>query len=244
MTRRCKMQANRCCTDQRRRRRRQLQRHHAARRDRIPGRRRRPRPPPPRPTTTTQRRRRVLASVTPSAATTSGTFNVSIANTGAGPSPTSPTPTRRPSRSPTSDSSPPTRRPRSTARRSTSATSGPPTRLDGDGPDHRRDRRFDPTRTSRSVRRQRRADHDDHIPNATTTGLGITNIDLSTPQNATNSLGPDRERDHESGAGQAQLGAETQLAGGRLQQQQHPSNNLTASASAIGDTNEASLSSD
>ncbi len=58
------------------------------------------------------------------------------------------------------------------------------------------------------------------LPNATTAGLGITNIDFSTPQNATNSLGQINNAIAALGAGQAQLGAQTRVAGKRVQQQQ------------------------
>ncbi len=82
------------------------------------------------------------------------------------------------------------------------------------------------------------------IPNATTTGLGITNIDFSTPQNATNSLGQIQNAISKLGAGQAQLGAQTNSLQNAFANNNIASNNLTNSASDIGDTNEPSVSSE
>jgi flagellin len=82
------------------------------------------------------------------------------------------------------------------------------------------------------------------IPNATTSGLGITNIDLSTPQNAANSLGQIQNAIAKLGAGQAQLGAQTNSLANAFSNNNVASNNLTNSASDIGDTNEASVSSE
>jgi flagellin len=82
------------------------------------------------------------------------------------------------------------------------------------------------------------------IPNATTAGLGITNIDLSTPANAANSLGQIQAAINNLGAGQAQLGAQTNALQSALNNNNTYSVNLTASASDIGSANEASLSSE
>jgi flagellin len=82
------------------------------------------------------------------------------------------------------------------------------------------------------------------IPNATTTGLGITNIDFSTPQNATNSLGQIQSAISKLGAGQAQLGAQTNSLQNAFANNNIASNNLTNSASSIGDTNEPSIASE
>jgi flagellin len=82
------------------------------------------------------------------------------------------------------------------------------------------------------------------IPNATTTGLGITNIDFSTPQNATNSLGQIQNAISNLGAGQAQLGAQTNSLQNAFANNNIASVNLTNSASSIGDTQEASVASE
>ena len=82
------------------------------------------------------------------------------------------------------------------------------------------------------------------IPNATTTGLGITNIDFSTPQSATNSLGQIQNAISKLGAGQAQLGAQTASLQNAFNNNNISSVNLTASASSIGDVNEASVASE
>jgi flagellin len=82
------------------------------------------------------------------------------------------------------------------------------------------------------------------IPNATTAGLGITNIDFSTPANATNSLGQINNAIAALGAGQAQLGAQTASLQNAFNNNNVASVNLTASASSIGDANEPSLSSE
>jgi flagellin len=79
------------------------------------------------------------------------------------------------------------------------------------------------------------------IPDATTSGLGITNIDFSTPQNATNSLGQINNAISKLGAGQAQLGAQTASLENAFNNNNISSVNLTASASNIGDTNEPSV---
>jgi flagellin len=82
------------------------------------------------------------------------------------------------------------------------------------------------------------------IPNATTSGLGITNIDFSTPANATNSLGQINQAISALGAGQSQLGAQTASLQNAFNNNNTSSVNLTASASDIGDANEASISSE
>jgi flagellin len=82
------------------------------------------------------------------------------------------------------------------------------------------------------------------IPGATTSSLGITNIDLSTPANATNSLGQIQAAITNLSAGQAQLGAQTVSLEHAFNNNNIYSNNLTASASVIGDTNEASVASE
>jgi flagellin len=82
------------------------------------------------------------------------------------------------------------------------------------------------------------------LPNATTTGLGITNIDLSTPANAQNSLGQIQNAIQQLNAGQAQLGAQTNSLQNQFNNNNVYSVNLTNSASDIGDANTASLSSE
>jgi flagellin len=78
--------------------------------------------------------------------------------------------------------------------------------------------------------------------NATTTGLGITNIDLSNPASATNAEGQIANAQASLGATDASLGAQSSSLSYALQNNNVLSNNLTASASAIGDTSEASAS--
>ena len=75
--------------------------------------------------------------------------------------------------------------------------------------------------------------------NATTTGLGITNIDLSNPSSATNTEGQINGALTAIGNNQATLGAQSNSLDVAFQNNNTLSNNLTASASAIGDTNEA-----
>jgi flagellin len=82
------------------------------------------------------------------------------------------------------------------------------------------------------------------VPNATTAGLGITNIDLSTPQSATNSLGQIQSAISKLGSAQAQLGAQSVSLGNAFNNNNISSVNLTASASDIGDTNEPSVASE
>jgi flagellin len=78
-------------------------------------------------------------------------------------------------------------------------------------------------------------------PNATTTGLGITNIDFSTPANATNSLGQINAAISKLGSAQAQLGAQSSALQNAFNNNNVSSVNLTNSASQIGDAKENSL---
>ena len=78
-------------------------------------------------------------------------------------------------------------------------------------------------------------------PDATTTGLGITNIDLSTPASATNSLGQIQAAITKLGSGEAALGAQSAALSNQFNNNNIASVNLTASASDIGDTQEASI---
>jgi flagellin len=79
------------------------------------------------------------------------------------------------------------------------------------------------------------------LPNATTTGLGITNIDFSTQSSATNSLGQINAAIEKLGSGEAQLGAQSVSLGNAFNNNNTSSVNLTASASDIGDAQEASI---
>jgi flagellin len=82
------------------------------------------------------------------------------------------------------------------------------------------------------------------IPNTTTAGLGITNIDFSTQASATNSLGQIQTAISKLGSAQAQLGAQTASLQNAFNNNNVASVNLTASASDIGDTNETSVASE
>lgn len=82
------------------------------------------------------------------------------------------------------------------------------------------------------------------IPNATASGLGITNIDFSTPQNAANSLGQINTAIQNLSLGQAQLGAQTNSLQNASDNNNVASVNLTNSASSIGDANQTSLASE
>jgi flagellin len=75
------------------------------------------------------------------------------------------------------------------------------------------------------------------FPNATTSGLGITNIDLSTPANATNTEGQISGAETSLALGDATLGGASASLGAAFDNNNVLSNNLTASASAIGDVN-------
>jgi flagellin len=79
------------------------------------------------------------------------------------------------------------------------------------------------------------------LPNATAAGLGITNIDFSTAASATNSLGQINAAIEKLGSAQAQLGAQSTALGNQVSNNNTLSVNLTASASDIGDTQEASI---
>jgi flagellin len=75
------------------------------------------------------------------------------------------------------------------------------------------------------------------LPNASTSGLGITNIDLSNPASATNAEGQISGAITSLNAGQAQLGAESNSLTDQFENNNVYSNNLASSASDIGDTN-------
>jgi flagellin len=77
------------------------------------------------------------------------------------------------------------------------------------------------------------------LPNATTTGLGITNLDVTNAASATNTEGQVSAAQAALGQGDANLGAQSDGLGYAFQNNATLSNNLTASASAIGDTNTA-----
>jgi flagellin len=83
-----------------------------------------------------------------------------------------------------------------------------------------------------------------NLPNATTTGLGIQNIDLSTPANAQNSLGQIQQAITNLNAGQAQLGAQSNSLNAAFNNNNTYSVNTAASASDIGDANYGSLASE
>jgi len=75
------------------------------------------------------------------------------------------------------------------------------------------------------------------LPNASTTGLGITNIDLTNPASATNTEGQVNGAITNLNAGQAVLGAESNALQNNFENNNVYSNNLASSASSIGDTN-------
>ena len=74
---------------------------------------------------------------------------------------------------------------------------------------------------------------------ASTTGLGISNIDLSNPASATNAEGQIGNAITNLNAGQAQLGSEANSLANQFNNNNIYSNNLASAASSIGDTNEA-----
>jgi flagellin len=74
------------------------------------------------------------------------------------------------------------------------------------------------------------------LPNATTTGLGITNLDVTTPASAANTEGQVNAAENTLGLGDASVGAQSDGLGYAFQNNATLSDNLTASASAIGDT--------
>jgi flagellin len=78
---------------------------------------------------------------------------------------------------------------------------------------------------------------------ASTTGLGISNIDLSNPASATNAEGQIGNAITNLNAGQAQLGAESNSLANQFSNNNIYSNNLANSASSIGDANEAQTAS-
>lgn len=82
------------------------------------------------------------------------------------------------------------------------------------------------------------------IPTGTTSGLGIANIDLSSSASATNAQGQINAALTAVGTARAQLGAQSAALGANFQNNATASVNLTASASAIGDTSEASVASE
>lgn len=75
--------------------------------------------------------------------------------------------------------------------------------------------------------------------NASTTGLGIANIDLTNPASATNTEGQINGAITTLNAGQAQLGAQTNSLQNAFENNNVYSNNLASSASDIGDDNVA-----
>jgi flagellin len=77
------------------------------------------------------------------------------------------------------------------------------------------------------------------LPNASTSGLGIENIDLSNPASATSAEGQVNDAITTLNAGQAQLGAESSSLANQFSNNNIYSNNLAGSASSIGDTNVA-----
>jgi flagellin len=77
------------------------------------------------------------------------------------------------------------------------------------------------------------------LPNATTSGLGIENIDFSNPASATSAEGQINGAITTLNAGQAQLGAESSSLANQFNNNNIYSNNLAGSASSIGDTNVA-----
>jgi flagellin len=77
------------------------------------------------------------------------------------------------------------------------------------------------------------------LPNATTTGLGIANIDLSSPASATNTQGQISGAQTALAGADASLGAQSAALTAAFDNNNILSNNLTASASTIGDTSVA-----
>jgi flagellin len=81
-----------------------------------------------------------------------------------------------------------------------------------------------------------------NIPNATTAGLGIQNVDLTNAASATNTEGQIANAITSVNLASAQLGAESAGLQNAFNNNNILSNNLTASASAIGDVNEGQVS--
>ncbi|MGA2395189.1 MAG: flagellin [Candidatus Lustribacter sp.] len=187
----------------------------------------------------------VLASVTPSAATTSGTINVTIANTGAG-AVANVTYTDSTTQQVTNVGQFAANS--TTNVNGTQITFGNFTTNDTNATATVQTQAATAASVQGTASVQSGANQGQTttitVPNATTTGLGITNIDLSTPQNATNSLGQIQNAISKLGAGQAQLGAQTNSLQNAFNNNNVASVNLTNSASDIGDANEASLSSE
>jgi flagellin len=77
------------------------------------------------------------------------------------------------------------------------------------------------------------------LPNATSAGLGIANIDLSNPAGATSAEGQIAGADATLAQGQAQVGAQSAALGAAIDNNNVLANNLTASAAALGDAGEA-----
>lgn len=75
------------------------------------------------------------------------------------------------------------------------------------------------------------------LPNASTSGLGIANIDLSNPASATNTEGQLSNAITTLNLGQAQLGAQSNSLANQFDNNNVYSVNLAASASSIGDVN-------
>lgn len=82
------------------------------------------------------------------------------------------------------------------------------------------------------------------LPNGTSNGLFLQNIDLSTPANATNAQGQIQAALQQVSIAQATLGAQTNALGFDQSNDQTSSLNLTSSASSIGDANIGSLTSE
>lgn len=187
----------------------------------------------------------VLASVTPSAATTSGTIGVTIANTGAG-AVANVTYTDSTTGAVTNVGQ--FAAGSTTNVNGTQITFGNFTTQDTGTSATVQTQAATPVSVQGSASVQSGATQGQTttvtVPNATTSGLGITNIDFSTPQNAANSLGQIQNAISKLGAGQAQLGAQTNSLQNAFQNNAITSNNLANSASDIGDANESSLASE
>lgn len=187
----------------------------------------------------------VLASVTPSAATTSGTIGVTIANTGAG-AVANVTYTDSTTGAVTNVGQ--FAAGSTTNVNGTQITFGNFTTQDTGTSATVQTQAATPVSVQGSASVQSGATQGQTttvtVPNATTSGLGITNIDFSTPQNAANSLGQIQNAIAKLGAGQAQLGAQTNSLQNAFQNNAITSNNLANSASDIGDANESSLASE
>ncbi len=78
--------------------------------------------------------------------------------------------------------------------------------------------------------------------NASTSGLGVLNVDLSSPASATNTQGQISGAQAALGGVGASLGAQSAALSAAFDNNNVLSNNLTASASSIGDANQGQLS--